>query len=117
MDTLVEKIIERLGRSADWRVVFGDPITAGTKTIVPVARVAYGFGGGPGPAGEQPRPNDQGAQETGSVGGGVAVRPVGVLEVSYAGTRFLEFGSGRRLAGMFLAGLALGILATAVRRR
>ena len=116
METLVEKIIERLGRSADWRVVFGDPITVGTKTIVPVARVAYGFGGGLGaPADAGQRPGRQEHPESG--GGGVAVRPVGVLEVSYAGTRFLEFGSGRRLAGMFLAGLALGILATAVRRR
>jgi uncharacterized spore protein YtfJ len=96
VETLVEQIVERLGRSADCRVVFGDPITAGTKTIVAVARVAYGVRGG---------------------GGGVVVRPVGVLEVSYAGTKFIEFGSGRRLGGLFLAGLALGILATVVRRR
>ncbi len=117
METLVEKIVERLGRSADCRVVFGEPITAGTKTIVPVARVAYGLGGGLGEPPKAAAGTAPATTDVGGGGGGVIVRPVGVLEVSYAGTRFIAFGGGRRLGGMFLAGLALGILATALRRR
>lgn len=45
-----EMFIENLGagllKNASIKNVFGEPIKAGEKTIIPVASIAYGFGGG-----------------------------------------------------------------------
>lgn len=39
-------VTERLQDSANARTVFGDPVERDGRTVIPVARVAYGFGGG-----------------------------------------------------------------------
>ena len=49
--SLLQTIHESLGTRAQVKSVFGDPISAEGKTIVPVAKVAYGFGGGSGTGG------------------------------------------------------------------
>ena len=38
--------MSRLQNSASVKTVYGDPITAEGKTIIPVAKVTYGFGAG-----------------------------------------------------------------------
>jgi uncharacterized spore protein YtfJ len=43
---ILEKIAESLGSTATVKCVFGDPIQMEGKTVVPVAKVAYGFGAG-----------------------------------------------------------------------
>ena len=43
-----QTLIEPLSKSATVKSVYGEPITANGKTIIPVARIAYGFGGGSG---------------------------------------------------------------------
>ena len=43
---LLEKIGVTLGATASVKSVFGEPISANGKTVVPVAKLAYGFGGG-----------------------------------------------------------------------
>ena len=43
---LLHKIGETLGSTATVKSVFGEPISAHGKTVVPVAKVASGFGGG-----------------------------------------------------------------------
>jgi uncharacterized spore protein YtfJ len=43
---LLHKIGETLGSTATVKSVFGEPISAHGKTVVPVAKVVYGFGGG-----------------------------------------------------------------------
>jgi uncharacterized spore protein YtfJ len=106
-ETLVEKALERLAKSADVRVVFGDPVIAGARTIVPVARVGYGFGGG---LGRRPVTASATPETGGGGGGAVVARPVGVIEITYAGTRFIELDLARRLAGTFLTGVAVGLL-------
>lgn len=103
-------VVESLRERAGVRSVYGDPVAVGDRTLVPVARVAYGFGGGSGSR-TVPGSGAAGADETGG-GGGVAVSPVGVIEAGPDGTRLLRFGGRRRLLGAFglglLAGLALG---------
>ena len=122
-DNLVEKALERLARSADARVIFGEPISSGGRTIVPVARVAYGFGAALGPQDDTQRTpaGNQAADLAGHAGGGgaggVTARPVGVLEVSYLGTRFIDFSAGRRLMGAFLGGVAFGLFLASRKRR
>jgi uncharacterized spore protein YtfJ len=46
MPELLNSIIGRIGDSASVKSVFGEPITAQGRTIIPVARVCCGFGGG-----------------------------------------------------------------------
>ena len=42
----LEKLSSQFGQNATVKNVFGEPIQAGNKTIIPVAKIAYGLGGG-----------------------------------------------------------------------
>jgi uncharacterized spore protein YtfJ len=80
-------------------VVFGDPQVIEGKTIIPVAVASYGFGaGGPGPRGER---------TGGGGGGGVRVKPIGCLEITAEGTRFIPVIDINGLATLGLIALAL----------
>ena len=93
------------------QTVFGDPVSAEGKTIIPVARVSYGFGLGSGKRQtEQP-------EEGGGGGGGFSAAPVGVIEVSAGESRFVPIADRRRLAAAAFLGFMLGaILARRPRR-
>lgn len=111
--TQIQSIIERLHRSANARSVFGDPIERGDRTVVPVARVAYGFGGGYGrsDATDESAPEerrDGGAGRGAGGGGGATARPVGALEITDDGTRFVRVGERRRSLALLFAGFAVG---------
>lgn len=103
---LVQKLGDTLGATASVKSVFGDAIQANGRTIVPVARVRYGFGGGFG-AGKNPRHEGQEGEGAGG-GGGVQATPAGVLEITDAGAKFTPFADRRRDLGMVLAALAAG---------
>lgn len=109
MDTtdLLQKISEGLGSTATVKSVFGDPIHANGKTIVPVAKVCYGFGGG---SGTGPDKADTNKKEGGGGGGGVRACPAGALEVTESGTRFIPYVSKQQLVAAFAAGVLLGAL-------
>ena len=64
MPARVESMLEPLSKSASVKSIYGDPISANGKTIIPVARVAYGFGGGTG------RKQDHESPTEGEGGGG-----------------------------------------------
>ena len=104
-----ENIQHVLSSSAHVKTVFGEPISAEGKTIIPVARVRYGFGGGMG-SGPTGSGDEQRIGQGGGGGGGVTVRPIGVVEVSAAGTRFVPVQSRKRMAGLVLAGFIAGWL-------
>ena len=42
----IENLATRLGQNASVKSVYGEPIVTDGKTIIPVAQVAFGFGGG-----------------------------------------------------------------------
>ncbi len=101
-------IKDALLTNASVKSVFGEPIQAGDKTIIPVARIAYGFGGGSGTSRAGRGGNGAGIGGEGGGGGGVvAALPVGVVEVSPTGTRFVSVSGRRRMAAAFLIGYAL----------
>lgn len=85
--------------------VFGEPVTAQGKTVIPVARIAYGFGGGSGKRGAEAHPD-----EGGGGGGGVMATPLGVFEVTAGETRFIPLDENRKFVAGLLAGLCLGFL-------
>lgn len=104
MDTqaVLRDLSERLAASASVRAVFGEPVIAGERKVVPVAKVCYTFGAG----GGRRRQDDQGPG--GGGGGSVAAWPAGALEVTPSGTRFLGYHSGLRLGIAMGAGFVLG---------
>ncbi|MFE7270352.1 spore germination protein GerW family protein [Streptomyces sp. NPDC057623] len=75
-DVLLEHLADRLGGSASVSAVYGEPVTADGVTVIPVAKVAFGLGGGAG------RIGDPGTGEGGGAGGGVDAAPVGYIEIS-----------------------------------
>jgi uncharacterized spore protein YtfJ len=78
MDRSLERLAELIGAKANVRAVFGEPIKQGDLTVVPVARVRWGVGGGSGKSDAAPD-----GPSSGSGGGGGAVAdPVGYLEIA-----------------------------------
>ena len=116
---LVKNISERIQSTASVKAVYGDPITAEGKTIIPVARVRYGFGAGGGTIGidatseEGKSPQDSG----GGGGGGVEVSPIGYIEVTAEDTYFISFEERRKIVKAALFGLLIGTLLARRRRR
>ncbi|WP_158855352.1 spore germination protein GerW family protein [Halorhabdus sp. CUG00001] len=112
MTTAVEKITER----ASVERVYGDPIDRDGRTVVPVARVAYGFGGGVGEGSATSTETEGESEPAGSGsgaggGGGGMAKPVGALEITEDGTRFVRVSDRRQLAGALTVGLLVGWLA------
>jgi uncharacterized spore protein YtfJ len=103
-----KSIVDRLQASASVKTVYGEPVTAEGKTIIPVARVGYGFGAGFGAGKNRETETEGGA--SGGGGGGVGASPVGVIEITKEGTRFIPVGEETRLLGALLVGLFLGLL-------
>ncbi len=109
METSVQEVlhtVEEPLKDTSAKQVFGEPYEAQGKTIIPVARVAYGFGGGTG------RHHADGKEEpesTGGGGGAMAV-PFGVLEITPEHTKLIEFSDRKKLVGAAMLGLAFGML-------
>ncbi|HZO90639.1 MAG TPA: spore germination protein GerW family protein [Chthonomonadaceae bacterium] len=115
--TLMTSLAEYLQRSAHVTTVYGQPIHAEGKTIIPAARIAYGFGGGYGTgkgqekaeAGEGQTQPENAPGSGGGGGGGVVAVPVGVVEITPERTQFIAFGERRQMVGMLIAGVLLGL--------
>lgn len=79
------------------KAVYGDPITVGERTVVPIAQARYGFGAG------------GGAERTRGGGAGARVSPAGALEITGAGTRFIPFIDPVRFAATLALAVIVGI--------
>jgi len=105
---ILRSVIDRIQATANVKTIFGEPVETKGKTIIPVARIAYGFGAGSG--GREARPGDaQGETGSGSGGGGAAAMPVGVIEITDRETRFVPIGGTRKLFCAMMFGLMLGL--------
>ena len=67
-------------------------------------------------AARQREPGESAPGEGEGGGGGLYAAPLGVLEVSDAGTRFIGLNENRKLAGAALAGFCLGAFLARCRR-
>ena len=122
IDGFVERMAERVGGKASVRAVFGDPIERDGITVIPVARVRWGFGGGAGRGpisvgpgtGEEPTGSttfDEGLSGAGTGGGGgVAADPVGYVEIGPDGAVFKPIVSPMPSPGFLLAAGATAAL-------
>ena len=123
----LNEIIEDLQDSASARAVFGDPVERDGRTVIPVARIAYGFGGGfgSGPAiGEDADDEEPGDEDEITIeavddidgeggsgagfGGGLMAKPIGALEITDHETTFVPIG-GNRDRMFALLGLGIGL--------
>jgi uncharacterized spore protein YtfJ len=108
MSTLavLQSLKESILSQATVEAIYGEPIAAQGKTVIPIAKIMYGYGAGAGTGGV----GDSSARGEGGGGGG-AVRaiPVGVIEISDQQTRFVPITDRKKLAGVLLAGIGLGM--------
>lgn len=89
-DNLPEAVMG-IAERAQVKAAFSEPQTFGERTLINVARVIYGFGAGfgrgeTGPEGANLRP----AGEGGGGAGWARVMPIGTLEVTKDGARFIS---------------------------
>ncbi len=114
-ENFIERIASSMGQNASVKNVFGEPIRVGEKTIVPVAHIAYGFGGGSGKRNKKKKKDDakdavHGEEEpvakgTGG-GGGFKASAKGVYEITPTCTRFIPANPTQKI----LIGVAIGYL-------
>ncbi|MBI2907850.1 MAG: sporulation protein YtfJ [Chloroflexi bacterium] len=78
--------------------VFGRPEVIGEKTIIPVARVSYGFGGGFGRKKAGGGVPAEESDEGGGGGGGASIKPVAILEVTPGETKLIPIVDVTRVA-------------------
>ena len=114
---MLETLVDRFAVTAKVQNIFGEPIEAHGKTIIPVARVSYRLGAGGG-SGERV-PNSAEAQSGHGGGGGGIVQavPVGVVEVTEAGARFVRIFDPQMAAGLIAGGIMFGLLLGRLFRR
>jgi uncharacterized spore protein YtfJ len=115
---LFSSISERIQTTASVKTVYGDPVEVGEKTIIPVARVRYGFGAGGGTqGGDASAENGEAPGQATGGGGGVEVSPVGFIEINQGETRFVSFEDKRRAIAAAVVGLLLAVFLLRRRRR
>lgn len=108
MSDFVRRLGESIQVHANAKQVYGEPVERDGTTIIPVARVQWGFGGGG---------IGHGPAERGGGGGGAQAIPTGFIELKdgvaefrpiqdpNAPLRLLAIGTGAFLAGLLIAKL------------
>lgn len=111
-ESFLEKLASQFNQSASVKNVYGEPVRAGDKTIIPVAQIAYGYGGGYGHGKDAIKQkgysnvDEQNVGEGAGGGGGILARAKGVYEITPTHTRFIP-ASGTKI---LLTGLVIGFL-------
>jgi Sporulation protein YtfJ (Spore_YtfJ) len=102
--SVMEKMANRLGQSAGVRTIYGEALERDGVTIIPVARLSWGIGGGSG-AGNGPQ--GSGGGEGG--GGGVGATPLGFVKIRGSEAEFQPIPVRPPLLRISLALLAAGL--------
>lgn len=119
---IIDSLAARVGAHADAHAVFGDPVERNGVTVIPVAKVRWGFGGGGGMGWESTGHNHgqdhqhheagQGSEhdhhpqggEGGGGGGGVSASPIGFIEIRDGQASFHRVQDPASLVGLVIAG-------------
>ncbi|ANE50741.1 GerW family sporulation protein [Flavisolibacter tropicus] len=117
-ENFIEKIAKGFSQNASVKYVYGDPIQTGNKTIIPVASIAYGFGGGFGQAPKGKKADNSSnigteplsAGEGAGGGGGLRTTLKGIYEITPESTRFIPANNTKSL----LTGIVIGFLLKAM---
>ena len=101
MSDLLERLAQQIQVNANAKQVYGEPVERDGTTIIPVAKVQWGFGGGG---------IGTGAAERGGGGGGARAYPTGFIELRNGKADFRPISDPMAPAILAAAGLALGLL-------
>lgn len=74
VETLIEKVMGELHRIVQTETVIGEPVQAGSVTLIPVSRISFGFGAG----------GQEGKGQSGT-GGGATVEPIAFVVIDAEG--------------------------------
>ena len=102
-EDVVMRLSERLAMTASARTVYGEPVHAHERTVIPVAKFGYGLGATSGGRNGE-------TVGGGSGGGGVGAKPAGYIEISEDGTKYVDISTPRQIVIAALVGLAAGYL-------
>jgi uncharacterized spore protein YtfJ len=100
----LEEVFRSMVDHASAKTVYGEPVILQDKTILPVAKIRYGFGRGSGR-------NADTEHHGGGGGGGLFAKPLGVIEITQSQTRFIPISSGWTLVAAIALGVCMGWLA------
>src|SRR5689334_2393620 len=101
MSELLERLAQQVQVNANAKQVYGEPVERDGTTVIPVAKVQWGFGGGG---------MGHGAAERGGGGGGVRAYPTGFIELRNGKAEFRPIHGPVQEALLAGVGLAVGIL-------
>jgi len=104
----LDRMAERFRATANAATIFGVPIERDEITVIPVAKVVYGFGGG--------RGQSSGGDGSGG-GGGMHVSPVGYIEIRNGGAVYKPIRNWAELISAIAAGGLLTLLCARLFRR
>lgn len=119
-ENILENLSAGFAKDASVKNLFGEPIEANGKTIIPVAKITFGFGGGYGQgkrkwpgspqSGNSPTAEQDPEGKGAGGGGGLHAVAKGVFEITPTSTRFIPATPIRHL----LVGMAAGFLLKAL---
>jgi uncharacterized spore protein YtfJ len=93
VDTFFGSLAHRLGLPAGANLVFGDRVEHDGTVVIPVAKAAWGIGGG-----------IDGAKDSGGGGGGASVTPFGYVQIGNGDARFHRILSPLNAVAVIVAG-------------
>lgn len=108
MSDLLERLAQQIQVHANAKQVYGEPVERDGTTIIPVAKVQWGFGGGG---------TGHGAAERGGGGGGARALPTGFIELRNDKAEFRPIQDPMTPAVLAVAGLAVGVIVAQLLRR
>jgi uncharacterized spore protein YtfJ len=85
--SFIESLAERVGAKAGAGAIFGAPVERDGVTVIPVAKVRWGFGGGSGRGIEEGSDSGEIGEGSGG-GGGMMASPIGFIELSEGRAEF-----------------------------
>jgi uncharacterized spore protein YtfJ len=99
---------DQLQIHANAKQVYGEPVERDGTTIIPVAKVQWGFGGGG---------IGRGPAERGGGGGGARAYPTGFIELRGGKAEFRPIVDPMAVVAMSAAGLVVGVILAKLIRR
>ncbi|MHB0978937.1 MAG: spore germination protein GerW family protein [Thermoleophilia bacterium] len=116
--TFLDRLAERLGVNARAEAVYGSPVERDGATVIPVAKVRWGLGGGDGGSFGDGAAHGAGGGSGGrGGGGGVTVSPLGYIEIVKGQTRFRRINDPASFLPVVVAGgLAAALILRGLRK-
>lgn len=106
--SFIERMAEQIKLHASAKQVYGEPVEREGTTIIPVAKVQWGFGGGG---------IGRGPAERGGGGGGARAFPTGFIELRNGHAEFRPIHDPLATAAAVAAGLVVGVILAKLIRR